>query len=799
MRCSFADAGGLRGEQTGVLKRGTRERDEASFEGAVDAKDAAPQRISVELEALERISYAVIAMDDSPPIEVAGFRYVRMVAQYRPFSFGEHRIALASRQLVLAAIHASGEPLGACTEVQSVCRAVFGLEFEREEISTSIAQLEEDEKLVRDSSGLTVSDGTGRELAARIRGSKEVEATAFREWDQVVRQKIAPELGDQHLAQLHDDLRACIDHIIADQGIVAAVLLYPEHENCRRQVEEIKTSAFAELPHRTADVRRAREEALNEFLENMTPMQRRYFYDLVSTAYLLSVVTLPPAILDGVRHLISGQQIYLDTNMAYSILNLHSPRRYTQAERALALSRQLGYQPAVTPWTLKELQRSVQTARDKLARRQASPRAAASLRSTWNESDGDEVFIRAFRKLERDGKTNFKEFFALHEHVESLLLDQDIPVIEVGCQAVDEERDRLDEEIAWLERVRQGPEKPRALQEHDVKHRLLIESLGGRGERRLSNAGCLFLTDDQALVRYGKATRRNRRELPFAITIDEWGRIVRALCPRTDDYDKTMVNMRDTRILGASELMTQSEIINAIDRVNSYEPYSHTTGVLAMLDTALDGGGDEVGPEFYEASETVAAAKIGELTAVVAGLREELTVERSRVAAEKRRRAADRASRAADTATMNEQLRALRRTVADTEQQLRHLRARSSDDHGSEQVDANHIEVDPAHGVVPHSVVPSVRELSRQVAQQGLIIRGLVASLIALMGVAMLAVPLGTQWITTGWPLVGDICGGTATLIGAFACLFGRKRACALVTGIGAVVGIIAAIEAFVT
>jgi hypothetical protein len=260
-----------------------------------------------------------------------------------------------------------------------------------------------------------------------------------------------------------------------------------------------------------------------------------------------------------------------------------------------------------------------------------------------------------------------------------------------------------------------------------------------------------------------------------------------------------MVNMRDTRILGASELMTQSEIINAIDRVNSYEPYSHTTGVLAMLDTALDGGGDEVGPEFYEASETVATAKIGELTAVVAGLREELTVERSRVAAEKRRRAADRASRAASAAAMNEQLRALRRTAADTEQQLRHLRARSSDDHGSEQVDTNYIEVEPAHGVVPHGVVPSVRELSRQVAQQGLIIRGLVASLIALMGVAMLAIPLGTQWITTGWPLVGDICGGTATLIGAFACLFGRKRACALVTGIGAVVGIIAAIEAFVT
>jgi hypothetical protein len=452
----------------------------------------------------------------------------------------------------------------------------------------------------------------------------------------------------------------------------------------------------------------------------------------------------------------------------------------------------------VTPWTLEELQRSVLTAHDKLARRQASPRAAAELRSAWNESDGDEVFIRAFRKLERDGKTSFKEFFALHEHVESLLLDQGIPVIDIGCQAVDEEKDRFDEEIAWLERVRQGPEKPRALQEHDVKHRLLIESLSGRPERRLSNAGCLFLTDDHALIRYGRATRRNRRELPFAIAIDEWTRIIRALCPRTEDYDKTMANMRDMRVLGASGLITQSEIIDAIDRVNSYERYSHATGVLAMLDTALDGDGDQVGPEFYEASETVTNAKVGELEALVASLREELATERQlTVAAEKRRQAPDRAPPVVDSAAVNDELHELRRAVAEAEQRIQLLRERSFDEQHPEspQVDTPHVNAGPRDD----GVAQEIHRLTQQLARRGLIIRVLLASLIAFVGTAVIVVPLTTSWVTAGWPLVGDICGGAATLVGAVACLFGKRRACALVTGIGVVLGIIVAVETFVT
>jgi hypothetical protein len=255
--------------------------------------------------------------------------------------------------------------------------------------------------------------------------------------------------------------------------------------------------------------------------------------------------------------------------------------------------------------------------------------------------------------------------------------------------------------------------------------------------------------------------------------------------------------MRDTRLLGTSELITQSEIIDAIDRVNAYEPYSRATGVLAMVDTALGGDGDELGPEFYEASATVANAKIAELNAMVAGLRDELTAERRRVATEKQRWAANKASRAADAAAVDVELRRLRRALADSERRARRLRERTPQQGGEEprQTGLPDIGSDPDED----GVAPAVQELSRQVAQQGLIIRGLAASLIALAGIAMLAVPLGTRWITGGWPLVGAICGGGATLVGAFACLFGRRLACALVTGIGAVVGIVVAVETFVT
>jgi hypothetical protein len=96
-------------------------------------------------------------------------------------------------------------------------------------------------------------------------------------------------------------------------------------------------------------------------------------------------------------------------------------------------------------------------------------------------------------------------------------------------------------------------------------------------------------------------------------------------------------------------------------------------------------------------------------------------------------------------------------------------------------------------------VSQTVSELSKEVAEQGLVIRALVASLIALAAIVVLAVPLATRVITSGWPLIGDICGGAALMAGAFACLFGKKRACRLVTAIGVVVGIVVAVQSFVT
>ncbi len=726
-------------------------------------------------------------MSDRASANTADFRRsIRRLAAYRPFSPRNYRVSSVLRQLVLAAAHENGGRLGSCAECQSHCQALWGLEIEREEISGVVEKLIDEGKMVRETTHLQLTEECSQELAERIRISNEVEATAFEEWARAVSRAV-PALGEEQLAQLVEDLSAWINQIIVEYGMTAAVLLYPEQDQFKRRLAEIKMLGFGSLPKREPSVMMVRPAALTIFVEEMTHMQRRYFDNMLITAHLMSILTLEPEALDGIRQLTSGQRLYLDTNLVYSILKLHGTRRYYLTQRVLALSRKLGYQVCVTPWTVVEMRESVRKARERLLRTGPSPQAIAGLTPTDMDDDTYEVFKKAVRSMERSEGISPEDFFALHEQVEPLLLNEGIEVVDIGCDAVDQDAGDLNDEIANLERVRLGPEKPRPVQEHDVKHRLLVKRLRGNKERDFSNACCLVLTDDNALTRYARASRKHRDEIPFAMTVTEWGHIVRSLYPRTRDYGKTMEDIRDTPAVRARGFVTQSDIIEAIRRVNAHEDSSQASATLALLNSALGGDEESAGPEQEEVLEYATEAGETALQAqMIFELLQQLTTEQE--------------SHAANEAEIRSKLAAERRARLEAEQRLKRINERTAISRRAESEEDEPGDAGAAgEPAADESRPPELDALARRLTRQERIVRWLVASLILFAGVVVLAVPLTTGWITSGWPLVGDICGGGAIFVGAFTWLFGFRRASALVTGIGVVLGIIVAVQVFVT
>jgi hypothetical protein len=520
-------------------------------------------------------------------------RFVRRIAPYRPFTANGQRVKAVCQQFVLAAAHENGGRLASCTECQEVCEKRWGLELERDELSNTMRQLVEEKKLIQDPEGFRLSSACSQELAARVRTSKEVEAVAFGEWEAMVR-RTEPSLTDKQIAELLEDLAVWLQKFIVEYGVEAALVLYPEQQQFKKRLEEITARGLGFLPRRHSMVMKVRSRALKAFVDYMTPMQRRHFDNLVVTAYLMSIFTLEPAALDEIRKLTNGQTLYLDTNVVYSLLKLNGARAYAVTRRILALSRALGYRICVTPWTLREMEESVRKARHDLSRQRQSPQSLADIPLNASGSDDEAVIARAVRLMQKDTGISFDDFFILHEQIQKLLDLEGVEVVYDGCDAITQDKHLFDDEIAALERLREGPEKSRLVQEHDVKHRLLIEMRRGDEAREPAKPGYLMLTNDRDLIKYARENRqRHTKELPFALSIHKWGDMVRALVPRTKDYDRTMIRILTTLSFRASGAVSQAEVIEAMRRIELQEQYTVTIQAGIVVNDALGSDGDE--------------------------------------------------------------------------------------------------------------------------------------------------------------------------------------------------------------
>ena len=666
-------------------------------------------------------------------------------------------------------MHENEGRITSCKECQEVIHKLWGLELELHEVARVIRRLVRQGKLVEQSGQRFLSEECSETLKNRVRLSREVEAAAFEEWEHSV-SRMAPALGTQQLAELQGDLGIWLQQIIVDYGVESSILLNIEHERHAHYVEEVKALSVNLLPARDPRVMMIRADALVMFFEETTSMQSQYFENLLATAYLMSVFTLDPAVLPGVWRLTNGQRLYLDTNLVYQLLKLNGPEAYLAIRRVLNLSFRLGYQVCITPWTLTEMQESVRRARLRLARKGPSPQNLAPLTA---ESATDELFIKAFRRMQRETGVSLEHFFDLHEKLEQLLKEAGIDVVDQGCQTVDdnEDADRLEDLIAALERGRDGDEKPRPVQEHDVKLRLLVESLRGSEPRRFSDVGYIVLTNDHALTRFAEADLNHTTELPFAVSLHKWSRIVRSLVPRTADYEKTLAHIQGTPALRPPSLrVNQADVIEAIARIDSQGKYPETIAMRLMVDMAL-GGNAETATRDADSAASDSGVKNVEFARRITELQMRVRELQRQEVAREREHAAQLEAHIDREKTARAEARGTRRELIELQKRLDEARTREADLEARKTHDASA----PAD-----SAAVELAELKQRVTHNEKIVRWLAGILIAIAGAAIL-VPCATRLIT-GWLLVGDICAGAGMLIGACAWIYGKRKAATVAT-----------------
>jgi hypothetical protein len=510
---------------------------------------------------------------------------VSRLAQYRPFSDEGRDLAGTLEELVVVAALLNGGAfpnLGAC---QDGIKGLWGIELEIGEVRSVVDRLVEEARGVRIGGGFEL---TADEIAAKQEIADEmlaIEHEAFEEWRKTVFD-LGPALSAGDFLTLCADLRAWLARVVARHGVESALILYPENPRAQKLFEELEALGLSFLPHRGGPLGRLRDRAFQLFVRQPTETQRRFLANLLNTSFHQTVLSLDPAASQLIQERLAGHRVYLDTNFLYSVLGLSNASAVLAANRLLELTRGLGYELAVTPWTIRELRTSLDSAKNRITRRPLPRRELADLMVKAGGDMGN--FVTAFWKAYRDRGTQPKDFFEYFSHIESLLESHEIRVVDEGCITVDRETEAINEQLVLLDRYLGWKGREEHIKEHDVKHRLLIERLRGQGNVRFSNARYWFLTEDSKLPRYAMATFDDESvEMPFCVSGSAWAQVVRAFTPRTEDYDRTIVDLLATPYVRYRGALNPRVVEEVVGRVDQFEGADARLASEVLADSAL--------------------------------------------------------------------------------------------------------------------------------------------------------------------------------------------------------------------
>ncbi|MGA9313634.1 MAG: hypothetical protein WBV77_03285, partial [Solirubrobacteraceae bacterium] len=183
-----------------------------------------------------------------------------------------------------------------------------------------------------------------------------------------------------------------------------------------------------------------------------------------------------------------------------------------------------------------------------------------------------------------------KDVFDRLEHFDQELAGYGIIEDKNGCTQIDQQEERIKLYASLVGAVRWPYQKEPIVLEHDAKCRLLIERLRGAGNLTVSNARYWFLTYDTKLPRFAMRVPDNgdrAPDLPFCISPSAWVQIIRALTPRTDDFDRTIVDLLTSPYVGYRRAVDPSVVQEVVGRMDHMEDASPEMAIAVLTDTAV--------------------------------------------------------------------------------------------------------------------------------------------------------------------------------------------------------------------
>jgi predicted nucleic acid-binding protein len=509
---------------------------------------------------------------------------VSRLAQYRPFDDGGLGQRACLRDLTIVAAMENGGHFDSLADCREGFDVLWEYEVEIDEIRFVVDALVEEGEAVRKGGGFGLAASSMARLRKISQESLEIEAKAFDGWRTRLKEQW-PKLSSEDFDLLCHDFPAWLGQVVARHGSEAALLVYTDNPRAHVLFDRIDAMGLDFLPTREGLVAEIRERAFQMFVREAGAEQRTYLARRLNIGFYLTVLTLDPTGGELIRKKVNGHRVYLDTNFLYAVLGMAKASEVYSAARLLELTQGMGFELAVTSWTVRELLTSMAKSRKDLERSALPRRELANL---MLKGAGEKGFERAFWMHYRDKGTKPKDFFDRVSHIDALLKEHAIQKVNTSCGAIDSQQEAIGQQVVLYDRSMSSQDKEDLVVEHDVKHRLLIEQLRGDGNLSFTNARYWFLTQHARLMRYGSVDLQGEVvRLPFCVTTSAWAQAIRFLTPRTEDVDQMIVDLFSSPYVGYGTPVNPTVVDAVVSRIDEFADADIELGAEVLADNAL--------------------------------------------------------------------------------------------------------------------------------------------------------------------------------------------------------------------
>jgi len=490
--------------------------------------------------------------------------------------------------LVLDAL-STNSPLTPITlyEIKTNIEDMFKLEFAEEEIRASAERLISKVCIRR----ITAKEGkniklkymllpnTLKDTQERIFKFQELERKVMNRWKNSIYRKYKnyPELIN-NIEPIVSNLKLFISKMLIKHGIECIAIIYPDSDELKSLFQSTKSIISKNLSKINSFVDEIIKLEIPRFFYEADTERKSYIINIFNSSFYWYLIQVDESCSNLLRETTLGQDLYLDTNVLLCLVGFDGPNVANASYSMLGLAKELGYSLKVTTKTVDEFYNYFNKKIKEYGNITIPSKELAGIAiKILPEND----FLYTYWKESVEKEISIKDFIEEKSNLELLLKNLDITQISRFRKTIEDSQELLDE----MSRLHVNcPNKDYGVVEHDAFHRIFINRLRKVPKHHFYDAVAWFLTKDRELAIYDKIVRKDKKSLPFCLTIDQWVQFNRPLIKRTEntkEYENSLHTLLTTPFIRA--FIPSSNMEKAYNKVlNRFKRYRVISPKLAL-------------------------------------------------------------------------------------------------------------------------------------------------------------------------------------------------------------------------